>query len=152
MNTKDGLLSFNNFISTSAHCEVAIKCAENVLTDPVMIGIILKMTIDLLISSAFFLVLINYQFYQVELKLTTYEDQPTNFCNNIDEVYRKMTQFPKALLFYGKPFPSNHLDFAQSYNNNAIIYLNTEVLSVWERLLPENHSQFQSIRADIDTI
>ncbi|CAF4620328.1 unnamed protein product, partial [Rotaria sp. Silwood2] len=104
MNTKDGLVSFNCFLSTSENREIADGFVETVLTDPNLIGIIFKMTIHLSVSSTPFAAIDevsyfkteqevlfsmhtifrivdivsidnNNRLYQVELRLTADEDQ-----------------------------------------------------------------------------
>jgi tetratricopeptide (TPR) repeat protein len=44
--TKGGLLSFNNFLSTSKDCTVSLPFAQSALTDPNSVGILFVMTID----------------------------------------------------------------------------------------------------------
>jgi tetratricopeptide (TPR) repeat protein len=46
MNTKGGLMSFNNFLSTSKDRNVSLRFARNALTDPNSMGILFVMTID----------------------------------------------------------------------------------------------------------
>jgi Tfp pilus assembly protein PilF len=45
-NTKGGLMSFNNFLSTSKDCIIALRFARNALTDPNSMGVFFSMTID----------------------------------------------------------------------------------------------------------
>jgi tetratricopeptide (TPR) repeat protein len=45
-NTKGGLMSFNNFLSTSKDRNVSLGFARNALTDPDSVGILFVMTID----------------------------------------------------------------------------------------------------------
>ena len=45
-NTKDGLMVFNNFLSTSKKRDVPLMFAESNLTDPNLVGILFVMTID----------------------------------------------------------------------------------------------------------
>jgi tetratricopeptide (TPR) repeat protein len=45
-NTKGGLMSFNNFLSTSTDRNVSLRFARNALTDPNSVGILFVMTID----------------------------------------------------------------------------------------------------------
>ncbi|CAF3995647.1 unnamed protein product [Rotaria sordida] len=102
--TKGGLISFNFFLSTSENREIANGFAEIALTDPNLIGILFKMTIDTSVSSAPFAAIDNVSYfkneqeilfsmhtifrivdivsingnnrlYQVELRLTADEDQ-----------------------------------------------------------------------------
>jgi tetratricopeptide (TPR) repeat protein len=46
MNTKGGLMSFNNFLSTSKKRNVSLSFARSALTDPNSVGILFVMTID----------------------------------------------------------------------------------------------------------
>lgn len=104
MNTKGGLISFNCFLSTSGNREIANGFVEIALTDPNLIGILFKMTVDTSVSSAPFATIDkvsyfkteqeilfsmhtifrivdvvsineNNRLYQVELRLTADEDQ-----------------------------------------------------------------------------
>jgi hypothetical protein len=49
--TKDGLMSFNNFLSTSKNPEVSLKFAERALTKTDTIGVLFQMSIDPSVSS-----------------------------------------------------------------------------------------------------
>jgi tetratricopeptide (TPR) repeat protein len=102
--TKGGLMSFNNFLSTSEVREVSFVFAESALGKNDTVGILFKMTIDTLVSSAPFAAIRDVSYfnteeeilfsmhtvfrigeitkmdksnplYQVELKLTTDDDE-----------------------------------------------------------------------------
>ena len=46
MNTKNGVMSFNNFLSTSKNRDVSLDFSRNALTNPDSVGILFVMTID----------------------------------------------------------------------------------------------------------
>ncbi|CAF0771978.1 unnamed protein product [Adineta steineri] len=102
--TKGGLMSFNNFLSTSAKRDVSLRSAEGALGNTDMVGILFIMTIDPRISSTLFASIkeVSYckaeeeilfsmhtvfrigaikqmdnydQLYEVELKLTADDDE-----------------------------------------------------------------------------
>jgi tetratricopeptide (TPR) repeat protein len=64
MKSKNGLMSFNNFLSASTEREVSLGFAQGALTKTNMIGILFKMTIDPSISSAPFASIQEVSYYQ----------------------------------------------------------------------------------------
>ena len=46
MTTKDGLISFNNFLSTSKHPEVSLGFARRAITNPDLMRVLFVMTVD----------------------------------------------------------------------------------------------------------
>ncbi|CAF4445786.1 unnamed protein product, partial [Adineta steineri] len=44
--TKGGLLSFNNFLSTSENCDVSLNFAQQAATNPDLVGILFVMSIN----------------------------------------------------------------------------------------------------------
>jgi len=66
MKTKGGLMSFNNFLSTSTKREVSLVFAESALTKTNMVGILFKMTIDPSVSSAPFASIGEVSYYKTE--------------------------------------------------------------------------------------
>ena len=64
--TKGGLMSFNNFLSTSTKQKTALKFTETASVKTDTIGILFKMTIERSISSAPFAFIEDYSFYENE--------------------------------------------------------------------------------------
>jgi tetratricopeptide (TPR) repeat protein len=69
MKTKGGLMSFNNFLSTSKEREVSLGFAKDALTKTNMVGILFKMTIDPSVSSAPFASIQDVSFFQTEAEI-----------------------------------------------------------------------------------
>jgi tetratricopeptide (TPR) repeat protein len=69
MKTKGGLMSFNNFLSTSKEREVSLGFAKVALTKTNMVGILFKMTIDPSVSSAPFASIQDVSFFQTEAEI-----------------------------------------------------------------------------------
>jgi tetratricopeptide (TPR) repeat protein len=66
MKTKGGLMSFNNFLSTSHNRAVAFTLAESNQDDPNLIGVLFEISIDPSISSSPFADITNVSYYQEE--------------------------------------------------------------------------------------
>ena len=66
LKTKGGLMSFNNFLSTSKKREVSLGFAKDALTKTNMVGILFKMTIDPSVSSAPFASIQDVSYFQTE--------------------------------------------------------------------------------------
>ena len=66
MQTKDGLMSFNNFLSTSLDQSVSLAFAESNQDNADLIGILFEITISLSISSTHFANVRNVSAYQKE--------------------------------------------------------------------------------------
>jgi tetratricopeptide (TPR) repeat protein len=64
--TKGGLMSFNNFLSTSEVQEVSLVFAEGALGKNDTVGILFKMTIDPLLSSAPFAAIREHSYFNTE--------------------------------------------------------------------------------------
>jgi len=64
--TKGGLMSFNNFLSTSKHREVSLRFAKAALTKTDTVGIFFEMTIDPSVSSAPFASIREVSYYKKE--------------------------------------------------------------------------------------
>jgi Tfp pilus assembly protein PilF len=64
--TKGGLMSFNNFLSTSTKREVSLDFAKDALTKTNMVGILFKLTIDPSVSSAPFASIQDVSYFQTE--------------------------------------------------------------------------------------
>jgi tetratricopeptide (TPR) repeat protein len=66
LKTKGGLMSFNNFLSTSTEREVSLGFTKDALTKTNMVGILFKMTIDPSVSSAPFASIREVSYYNTE--------------------------------------------------------------------------------------
>jgi hypothetical protein len=66
VNTKGGLLSFNNFLSTSKDCDVSLAFAESNQYNPDSVGILFVMTIDPSKSTTSFASLNGVSYFQIE--------------------------------------------------------------------------------------
>jgi len=66
MNTKDGLISFNNFLSTSKYRDVSFTFAESNTGNPDLVGILFVITVDPLISSTPFASIKDISYYNEE--------------------------------------------------------------------------------------
>jgi tetratricopeptide (TPR) repeat protein len=64
--SKGGLMSFNNFLSTSTQQEVSFSFAQTALANTNMVGILFKMTIDPLVSSTPFASIQEASYFQTE--------------------------------------------------------------------------------------
>jgi tetratricopeptide (TPR) repeat protein len=69
MKTKGGLMSFNNFLSTSTKREVSLVFAKDALTKTNMVGVLFKMAIDPSVSSAPFASIRDFSFFQTEAEI-----------------------------------------------------------------------------------
>jgi tetratricopeptide (TPR) repeat protein len=67
--TKGGLMSFNNFLSTSRKREVSLGYAQSGLEQTDMIGILFQMTIDPLVSSTPFAAIDEVSYYKTEKEI-----------------------------------------------------------------------------------
>jgi hypothetical protein len=68
--TKGGLMSFNNFLSTSKKREVSLDFAHSALADHELVGILFKMTINPTIVSAPFALLDNVSYFDDSARIT----------------------------------------------------------------------------------
>jgi len=66
MNTKDGLISFNNFLSTSKDRDVSFTFAESNTGNPDLVGTLFVITVDPLISSTPFASIKDISYYNEE--------------------------------------------------------------------------------------
>jgi tetratricopeptide (TPR) repeat protein len=64
--TKGGLISFNNFLSTSENREVSLKFANSAVSDPDLVGILFVMTIDPSQSTTPFASIIDVSYFKKE--------------------------------------------------------------------------------------
>lgn len=69
LKTEGGLLSFNNFLSTSKSLNVSLNFARRALSNPDSIGILFIMTVDPLIGSTRFASIKNISYYQTEREI-----------------------------------------------------------------------------------
>jgi tetratricopeptide (TPR) repeat protein len=93
MKTKGGLMSFNNFLSTSEEREVSLGFAKNALTKTNMVGVLFKMTIDPSVSSAPFASIRDVSFFQTEAEIlfsmhTIFRIGEINKMENNDSLYQ----------------------------------------------------------------
>jgi tetratricopeptide (TPR) repeat protein len=93
MKTKGGLMSFNNFLSTSKKQEVSLGFAKDALTKTNMVGILFKMTIDPSVSSAPFASIRDVSFFQTEEEIlfsmhTVFRIGEINKMDNNDSLYQ----------------------------------------------------------------
>jgi tetratricopeptide (TPR) repeat protein len=93
MKTKGGLMSFNNFLSTSKEREVSLGFAKDALTKTNMVGVLFKMTIDPSVSSAPFASIRDVSFFQTEAEIlfsmhTIFRIGEINKMENNDSLYQ----------------------------------------------------------------
>jgi tetratricopeptide (TPR) repeat protein len=93
MKTKGGLMSFNNFLSTSTKREVSVGFAKNALTKTNMVGILFKMTIDPSVSSAPFAAIQEVSYYKTEEEIlfsmhTIFRIDEVNKIDNNSSLYQ----------------------------------------------------------------
>ena len=69
LRTQGGLMSFNNFLSTSKKMNVSVDFARRCLSDPDSIGVLFEMTIDPSFSSTPFASIKNVSRYQTEREI-----------------------------------------------------------------------------------
>jgi tetratricopeptide (TPR) repeat protein len=91
--SKNGLMSFNNFLSTSKDPVISLLFAEGALGSPNMIGILFKMTIDPSVSSAPFASIQNVSYFQTEQEIlfsmhTVFRIGEINKIDNNDSLYQ----------------------------------------------------------------
>ncbi len=66
MKTQGGLLSFNNFLSTSQNRDVSLKFAQRTMSTSILVGVLFVMNIDALASATPFANVRNVSYYQGE--------------------------------------------------------------------------------------
>jgi len=96
--TKGGLMSFNNFLSTSKKEKVALDFAKNASTKINMIGILFKMSIDPSVSSAPFASIKKVSYYKTEKEIlfsmhTVFRIGEINKIDNNNLLYQVNLQF-----------------------------------------------------------
>ncbi|CAF4107077.1 unnamed protein product [Adineta steineri] len=192
--TKGGLMSFNNFLSTSKNEQVSFGLAQEALTRPDMVGILFIMSIDPCIKSTpfasikeksyfkeedevlfsmhtvFRVIAIKQmnnknELYQVELKLTSDDDQQLRILTNrireeaggtgwqrLGDLLLKIGQFNKAEELYNALLEqtSDDREKQRYYNQLGGVHLNQgdyekaiwyyeQVLAIGQKTLPSNH-------------
>jgi tetratricopeptide (TPR) repeat protein len=90
---KNGLMSFNNFLSTTKDPVVSLLFVEGALGSPNMVGILFKMTIDPSVSSAPFASIQNVSDFQTEQEIlfsmhTVFRIGEINKMDNNDSLYQ----------------------------------------------------------------
>jgi tetratricopeptide (TPR) repeat protein len=93
MKTKGGLMSFNNFLSTSTKQEVSLRFAKNALTRTNMVGVLFKMTIDPSVSSTPFAAIQDVSHFKTEEEIlfsmhTVFRIGEANKMENNDSLYQ----------------------------------------------------------------
>jgi tetratricopeptide (TPR) repeat protein len=93
MKTKNGLMSFNNFLSTSTKQEVSLGFAKNASKKTDMVGVLFKMTIDPSVSSAPFASIQDVSYYKTEEEIlfsmhTVFRVGEINKLDNKDSLYQ----------------------------------------------------------------
>jgi hypothetical protein len=96
--SKGGLMSFNNFLSTSTKREVSFGFAQGALTETNMIGILFTMTIDPSISSAPFASTREVSYFQTEEEIlfsmhTVFRINEINKIDNNNSLYQVDLKF-----------------------------------------------------------
>jgi tetratricopeptide (TPR) repeat protein len=91
--TKGGLISFNNFLSTSDDPDVSLLLAESASENSNMVGILFKMTIDPSVSSAPFASIRDVSYFQTEEEIlfsmhTVFRIGEINKMDNNDSLYQ----------------------------------------------------------------
>ncbi|CAF1342469.1 unnamed protein product [Rotaria sordida] len=147
--TKGGLMSFNNFLSTSRDREISLQSyARLAAFNENSVGILFVMNIDTAIctaSSTPFVNVKNVGFYDDQEEEILFS---THTIFRIDRIERIEDQHTDRL--WQKTLPPNHPDLATSYNGIGAVYDNmgeySEALSSYERsleirkiALPPNH-------------
>jgi tetratricopeptide (TPR) repeat protein len=96
--TRGGLMSFNNFLSTSTKREVSLVFAEDALTKTNMIGILFQMIIDPSVSSAPFASIREVSYYKKEEEIlfsmhTVFRIGEINKIDNNSSLYQVDLEF-----------------------------------------------------------
>ncbi|CAF1354908.1 unnamed protein product [Rotaria sordida] len=142
--TKGGLISFNNFLSTSKKREVSLGFAQHAATNPDLVGILFIMQID--------------------------PTQSTTPFASIREAYSAIGENSTALSYYEKAVAirqrshcSDHPDLAYSYNNIGNVYYSMgnysealssheKALAIRQQSLPSNHPHLAKCYNDIGLV
>ncbi|CAF4717250.1 unnamed protein product [Rotaria sp. Silwood1] len=135
--TKGGLMSFNNFLSTSRDRDLSLNAFARpaALQDSDSVDI------------------------RQKILPPTHPDIATSY-NNIGLIYSNMGEYTKALSFYEQALhirqnilPPNHPDLATSYNTVGLVHSNMgdyakalsfyeQALDICQKMLPPNHPDF----------
>ncbi|CAF0879227.1 unnamed protein product [Adineta steineri] len=204
--TKGGLISFNNFLSTSTDKEISLGFAQGALENRDMVGILFRMSIDPCIKSVPFASIkeVSYfkegeilfsmhtvfrvgaiermgnenQMYEVELQLTSDEDQQLRLLTDrlreepggtgwyrLGDLLLKIGQFNKAEELYNllvehtsdeseKALYYNQLGGVYMYQGNyeKAIWYYKELLKIREKSLPSNHSHLAAAYNNIGIV
>ncbi|CAF0789374.1 unnamed protein product [Adineta steineri] len=208
LKTKRGLMSFNNFLSTSTEQDIALELAYSASEDVDMIGILFIMSIDPCIKSAPFASIreISYfnqeeeilfsmhtvfrvdaikqmdninQLYQVELQLTSDDDQQLrlltdrireeaggdNEWERLGNLLLKIGQFNKAQELYNILLEQtyNELEKQHYYNQLGLVHWNQgdydkaiwyfeKAFGIQQEILPSNHPDLAASNNNIGSV
>ncbi|CAF1456131.1 unnamed protein product [Adineta steineri] len=205
--TKGGLMSFNNFLSTSKDEEVSLKFAKFASMIPDMVAILFVMSIDPCIKSTPFASIKemsaiegekeilfsmhavfrvnaikqmdnNDQLYQVELQLTSDDDQQLRILTDrireeasgtewqrLAKLLLEIGQFNKAEELYNvlleetsdegeKAGYYNHLGYLKIDQGDykKAIWYNEQALDIQQKTLPPNHSDLATSHSNIGAL
>ncbi|CAF1435087.1 unnamed protein product [Adineta steineri] len=205
--TQGGLISFNNFLSTSRHKEVSIGYAQIASTVPDKMGILFIMLIDPCIKSTPFASIENEshfknegeilfsmhtvfrvgaieqmdnnnQLYQVELQLTSDDDQQLRLLTDrirkevggtgwqrLSDILLKIGQFNKAEELYNvlleqtsdegeKAIYYNQLGLVRSNQGDyeKAIWYYEKALEIQQKTLPSNHHELATLYNNIGSV
>ncbi|CAF1083803.1 unnamed protein product [Adineta steineri] len=145
--TKGGLMSFNNFLSTSTDKEVSVHFARRASAEPDKVGILFTMSIDPCIKSTPF----------ASIQETSDESEKALYYNQLGYIKDGQGDYKKAIWYYEqrleihqKTLSSNHPLLAISYNNIGSVYYkireyskalssHEKALEIRQKTLPSNH-------------
>ncbi|CAF4802947.1 unnamed protein product [Rotaria sp. Silwood1] len=127
--TKGGLMSFNNFLSTSCNRNVSLEVFARpaAFAGPHSVGILFVMTINATSCKKSSIAFVDVNKHGQKTLPPNHPDLASSY-NNIGSVYDNMGEYSKALSCYERSLeirkmalPSNHPDLAASYNNIGMV-------------------------------
>ncbi|CAF4009011.1 unnamed protein product, partial [Rotaria sordida] len=147
--TKGGLMSFNNFLSTSRQRNTSLEnfAWPAALIDPNSVGILFVMTIDPILCAASSILFADAS---SDKERSDYNHQLGRVYYSIGEYLKALSAYERSLELKKLALPPNHPDLAASYNNIGAVYSNmgeySRALLSYERsleikkiALPPNH-------------
>jgi hypothetical protein len=160
--SRERLLSFNNFLSTSTVKEVSIKFDRRVRNNPDLTAILFQTQVDPSISSTPFACLDKISYYSQLNIATCY--------NNTGGVLKKQGKYAETLKNHERAFEikrnhlsSRHPSLATTYNNIAGVHLSIgdkctalsyyeKTLEIKQKSLPSNHPLLSITYSNIATV